>query len=181
MKNLLLNILTLSLILYSSITVATCPDILKANQRLLDSNKVIDLCQQYKGKNILVVNTASQCGFTSQFVQLEQLYQNHKDKDFVVLGFPSNDFRQDRGDEKNTAQVCYTEYGVTFPMMAKSKVKGIGANPVFHEIYQQTGNQPKWNFYKFFIDKEGNVIATFPSKTSPDSIEITTLIKDFAH
>ncbi|CAE6950466.1 Belongs to the glutathione peroxidase family [Vibrio sp. B1FLJ16] len=154
-----------------------CPDILQGKQRLLNSSEEIDLCESFKGKTLLVVNTASQCGFTPQFEQLEALYQTYKDKNFTVVGFPSNDFKQDKGTEENSAKICYLDYGVTFPMMARSSVTGASANPVFSEISQQAGVSPRWNFYKFLIDKEGNVIATFPSSTSPTSTTLTDMIE----
>lgn len=154
-----------------------CPDILQGKQRLLNSSEEIDLCESFKGKTLLVVNTASQCGFTPQFEQLEALYQTYKDKNFTVVGFPSNDFKQDKGTEENSAKICYLDYGVTFPMMARSSVTGASANPVFSEISQQAGVSPRWNFYKFLIDKEGNVIATFPSSTSPTSNTLTDMIE----
>ncbi|WP_405055060.1 glutathione peroxidase [Vibrio sp. B1FLJ16] len=153
------------------------PDILQGKQRLLNSTEEIDLCESFKGKTLLVVNTASQCGFTPQFEQLEALYQTYKDKNFTVVGFQSNDFKQDKGSEENSAKICYLDYGVTFPMMARSSVTGASANPVFSEISQQAGVSPRWNFYKFLIDKEGNVIATFPSSTSPTSTTLTDMIE----
>lgn len=155
---------------------SSCPDILQGKQRLLNSTEEIDLCERFKGKVLLVVNTASQCGFTPQFEQLETLYQTYKDKNFAVIGFPSNDFKQDNGSEENSAKICYLDYGVTFPMMARSSVMGADANPVFSEISQQAGVSPRWNFYKFLISKEGKVIATFPSSTSPTSTTLTDII-----
>lgn len=165
------------LVLSTAAYASTCPDILQGKQRLLNSTEEVDLCQRFKGKTLLVVNTASQCGFTPQFEQLETLYQTYKDRDFSVIGFPSNDFNQDRGSEKNSATVCYLDYGVTFPMMARSSVMGENANPVFQEISLQAGISPRWNFYKYLINKEGKVIATFPSSTSPTSTTLTDIIE----
>ncbi|GAM70626.1 glutathione peroxidase family protein [Vibrio sp. JCM 19236] len=91
-----------------------CADILKVSQQKLNSTESIDFCQAFEGKTLLVVNTASQCGFTPQYKQLEALYQKYKQQGLVVVGFPSNDFNQDRGGEDNTAKVCYLDYGVTF-------------------------------------------------------------------
>tara|TARA_Y100001960_G_scaffold327017_1_gene412453 strand:- start:1397 stop:1942 length:546 start_codon:yes stop_codon:yes gene_type:complete len=163
-----LFILPAILLSYSAaISAADCPTLLGAKQRLLNSDQTINLCEQFKGKTLLVVNTASQCGFTSQYSQLEQLHQKYKANNFAVVGFPSNDFKQDRGSEENTAKVCYLDYGVTFPMMARSSVKGHSANHVFTQITQQAGVEPRWNFYKYLIDANGQVVATFPSSTSP--------------
>ncbi|CAH1546404.1 Glutathione peroxidase [Vibrio rotiferianus] len=156
---------------------SSCPNILQGKQRLLNSTEEIELCDTFKGKTLLVVNTASQCGFTPQFEQLEQLHQTYKDQNFAVVGFPSNDFRQDRGSEEKTAKICYLDYGVTFPMMARTSVLGEDANPVFAEISTQAGITPKWNFYKFLINKEGKVVATFPSSTSPTSTTLTNMIE----
>ncbi|KAB2823233.1 glutathione peroxidase [Aliivibrio finisterrensis] len=156
---------------------ASCPEILNGKQRLLNSNEEIELCEEFQGKILLIVNTASQCGFTPQFEQLEQLHQTYKNKGFTVVGFPSNDFRQDRGSEKQSAKICYLDYGVTFPMMARTSISGPNANPVFLEIQQQAGVKPKWNFYKFLVNKEGKVVATFPSSTAPNSSTLKNAIE----
>ncbi|MEO0889406.1 MAG: glutathione peroxidase, partial [Pseudomonadota bacterium] len=135
MKGITLNALIATQLFTSPMAFASsCPDILQGKQRLLNSTEEIALCDAFKGKTLLVVNTASQCGFTPQFEQLEQLHQAYKDQNFAVVGFPSNDFRQDRGSEEKTAKICYLDYGVTFPMMARTSVLGENANPVFAEI-----------------------------------------------
>ncbi|MGR2669069.1 glutathione peroxidase [Vibrio campbellii] len=178
MKGITLNALIATLLFISSMAFASsCPDILQGKQRLLNSTEEIALCDAFRGKTLLVVNTASQCGFTPQFEQLEQLHQTYKDQNFAVVGFPSNDFRQDRGSEEKTAKICYLDYGVTFPMMARTSVLGENANPVFAEITNQAGVTPKWNFYKFLINKDGKVVATFPSSTSPTSTTLTNMIE----
>ncbi|GLR05688.1 glutathione peroxidase [Vibrio hyugaensis] len=178
MKGITRSALAATLLSASSLAFASsCPDILQGKQRLLNSTEEIELCDAFKGKTLLVVNTASQCGFTPQFEQLEQLHQTYKDQNFAVVGFPSNDFRQDRGSEEKTAKICYLDYGVTFPMMARTSVLGEGANPVFVEISTQAGITPKWNFYKFLINKEGKVVATFPSSTFPTSTTLTNMIE----
>ena len=146
MKRSLLYSTALIASLTSSVAfAASCPKILDGKQRLLNSNEEIELCEEFQGKTLLVVNTASQCGFTPQFKQLEQLHQTYKDQGFTVVGFPSNDFRQDRGSEEKSAKICYLDYGVTFPMMARASLSGSSANPVFAEIQQQAGVTPKWN------------------------------------
>ncbi|CZF80835.1 glutathione peroxidase [Grimontia marina] len=156
---------------------AICPDILNGFQRKLNSTETVNLCEAFKGKTLLVVNTASQCGYTPQFEQLEALHQKYKDDGFSVIGFPSNDFNQDRGNEERSAKVCYLDYGVTFPMMARSAVKGSGANPVFAEISKQAGVEPRWNFYKYLINAKGEVVATFPSSVAPVSSKLTALVE----
>lgn len=173
MKSLLL---TTALLGFSGGAFA-CADILKVSQQKLNSTESIDFCQAFEGKTLLVVNTASQCGFTPQYEQLEALYQKYKQQGLVVVGFPSNDFKQDRGSEENTAKVCYLDYGVTFPMVARSSIKGSDANPVFSEIAKQSGVSPRWNFYKFLIDQDGEVVATFPSSVSPNSETLTKVIE----
>ncbi|CAE6919754.1 Belongs to the glutathione peroxidase family [Vibrio sp. B1REV9] len=178
MKSILGHALCVTLLLFSSWALsASCPEILQGKQRLLNSTNEINLCEEFKGKTLLVVNTASQCGFTPQLEQLETLHQTYKDNNFSVIGFPSNDFRQDRGSEENTAKICYLDYGVTFPMMARTSVLGENANPLFSAISEQAGIAPKWNFYKFLIDKNGKVVATFPSSTSPMSTTLTSIIE----
>lgn len=165
------------LLMTGVVQAESCPAVLQGNQQLLNSTQSINLCDSFRGKTLLVVNTASQCGFTPQFEELEALYQTYKQRDFVVVGFPSNDFYQDRGSEENSAKVCYLDYGVTFPMMARSSVKDSQANPVFAEIARQAGVTPRWNFYKYLIDNQGNVVATFPSSVSPTSPQLISLLE----
>jgi glutathione peroxidase len=136
-----------------------------------------NLCQ-YQGRVILVVNTASFCGFTSQYEGLEKIYAKYKDKGFVVLGFPSNDFgQQEPGSNKEIADFCKNTYDVKFPMFAKSTVSGSNPNPLFKMLIAKTGTTPKWNFYKYLIDRNGNVIDSFGSMTKPTSSSITEQIE----
>ena len=132
-----------------------------------------NLCQ-YQGKVILVVNTASYCGFTSQYDGLEKLYSKYKDRGLVVLGFPSNDFgQQEPGSNKEIADFCKNTYDVKFPMFAKSSVSGANPNPLFKMLSAKTGTTPKWNFYKYLIDRNGQVVDSFGSLTKPNSTSIT--------
>jgi glutathione peroxidase len=132
-----------------------------------------NLCQ-YQGKVILVVNTASFCGFTSQYEGLEKLYAKYKDRGLVVLGFPSNDFgQQEPGSNKEIADFCKNTYDVKFPMFAKSSVSGSNPNPLFKMLIAKTGTTPKWNFYKYLIDRNGNAIDAFGSMTKPSSSSLT--------
>lgn len=158
---------------------SNCPVLLDSTQRKLNSTDMVSLCDEYRGKVLLVVNTASQCGYTGQFEPLETLHNQFKDQGFSVVGFPSNDFNQDRGSEEKTAKVCYLDYGVTFPMMARSSVKGAGVNPVFSEIAKQSGVAPKWNFYKYLVGRDGNVVGVFSSGTSPTDDKIISLIQQY--
>lgn len=136
-----------------------------------------NLCQ-YQGKVIMVVNTASFCGFTSQYEGLEKIYARYKDKGFVILGFPSNDFgQQEPGSNKEIAEFCKNTYDVKFPMFAKSSVIGKDANPLFKMLISKTGTTPKWNFYKYLIDRNGNIIESYNSLTKPDSKSMTSEIE----
>ena len=144
-----------------------CPTLLNHKFNRLQDDSPQNLCQ-YSGKVTLVVNTASYCGFTSQYEGLEKLYANYKDKGFVILGFPSNDFSQEPGNNKEIADFCYNTYGVKFPMFAKSSVKGKEANPMFAALVKAGAKYPAWNFNKYLIDREGKLVASFGSSTRPD-------------
>ncbi len=146
-----------------------CPAILHYNFNRLQDDAKQDLCQ-YAGKVVLVVNTASFCGFTKQYEGLEALYAKYKDKGLVVLGFPSNDFgQQEPGSSKEIADFCFNTYGVKFPMFAKSSVQGDKANPLYVALIKATGTTPKWNFYKYLIDRKGNIVDSYSSITTPES------------
>ena len=126
----------------------------------------------YKGKVVLVVNTASECGFTPQYGGLEKLWKDYKAKNFVVLGFPSNDFGgQEPGTEAEIKKFCSAKFGVTFPMFAKVKTKGEGQSDVYKFVATKHG-EPKWNFHKYLIGKDGKVLEAFPSRVTPESIEL---------
>ncbi|MEY3790280.1 MAG: hypothetical protein RLZ09_1116 [Pseudomonadota bacterium] len=144
-----------------------CPALLNHKFNRLQDDSPQNLCQ-YAGKVTLVVNTASYCGFTSQYEGLEKLYANYKDKGLVVLGFPSNDFSQEPGNNKEIADFCYNTYGVKFPMFAKSSVKGKEANAMFTALFKAGAKSPAWNFNKYLIDREGKLVGSFGSTTRPD-------------
>lgn len=158
--------------------MAECGDWMSHQFNKLNSTESVQLCEQFAGQVLVVVNTASQCGFTPQFEQLEAIYQTYKEQGFSVIGFPSNDFNQDRGSEEKTAKVCYLDYGVTFPMIERTHVKGEKANPVFQSLSNQSGISPSWNFYKYIIDRQGEVVAVFSSQTKPtDSAMVDAIEK----
>lgn len=137
---------------------ANCSPVLAHNFLRLQDEAPQNLCQ-YQGKVILVVNTASYCGFTSQYDGLEKLYAKYKDRGLVVLGFPSNDFgQQEPGSNKEIAEFCKNTYDVKFPMFAKTSVSGANPNPLFKMLIAKTGTTPKWNFYKYLIDRNGKVV-----------------------
>jgi glutathione peroxidase len=146
-----------------------CPASLNFKMQRLQDEAVQDLCQ-YKGQVVLVVNTASFCGFTKQYEGLEQLYSSYNKKGFVILGFPSNDFgQQEPGSNKEIAEFCKNTYDVKFPMFVKSHVSGKNPNPLFKYLIEKTNTTPKWNFYKYLIDRNGNVVDSFNSMSSPQS------------
>lgn len=132
---------------------------------------------EYKGKVLLVVNTASKCGFTPQYQGLESLYQKYRERGFAVLGFPCNQFgQQEPGSDREIQQFCELNYGVSFPVYAKLEVNGAGAHPLFVQLKKQApgilGTEGiKWNFTKFLVDREGRVVARFAPKDKPESLE----------
>jgi glutathione peroxidase len=130
--------------------------------------KAFNLCD-YQDRPIIVVNTASKCGFTPQFEALEVLYKQYKSKGLLVIGFPSNDFRQDPDNNKQIGDFCKLTYGVEFPMMAKSAVRGHDVNPFYKQLIAKTGTSPKWNFYKYVISPGGEKVTVYSSFTKPDS------------
>lgn len=131
--------------------------------------------EQYKGKVMLIVNTATKCGFTPQFAELESLYKKYKDQGFVILGFPSNQFKQELATGNEAEVACRTTYGVTFPMHEMVKVNGNDAHPLFKFLVDEQkgimGSKIKWNFTKFLVDREGNVIKRFAPATKPSNFE----------
>lgn len=151
---------------------SACPTILQKSFRRLQDDAPQDLCQ-YAGKVILVVNTASYCGFAYQYEGLEKLYAALSAQGLVVLGFPSNDFgAQEPGDSKQIADFCFNTYGVKFPMFEKSSVKGPDANSLFKDLIKAADREPKWNFYKYLIDRKGRVIESYSSLTNPDNKQL---------
>ena len=130
---------------------------------------------RYKGKVMLIVNTASRCGFATQFDELQTLYETYKDQDFVVLGFPSNQFKQEDKSADEAAEACRLTYGVSFPMHELVTLNGSDAHPLFQHLTEATkgilGKAIKWNFTKFLVDKKGNVVNRYAPKTTPKSFE----------
>ena len=147
---------------------AQCLDFLKHTEQKLHSSQQVDLCELTAGKTVLIVNTASNCGYTPQFKALEALHKQYKDQGLVVIGFPSDDFFQEEDDEKDTAKVCFVNYGVTFTMLSPVHVWGGNAHAIFKTLAEKT-TAPKWNFYKYLISADGKTIKHFNSKVTPDS------------
>ena len=155
---------------------ASCPALINYTLPKLHSSEQINLCQRLAGKTLLIVNTASHCGFTPQFKGLEQLYQRYKDRGLEVVGFPSDDFFQESNDQAETAGVCYKNYGVTFTMTAPIAVRGADVHPLFKALAEQSA-APKWNFFKYVVDINGKVVAQFGSRTKPDAPELIAAIE----
>ena len=147
---------------------AACSGLLQQNFLRLQDEKPQSLCQ-YSGKVVVVVNTASFCGFTPQYKGLEELYSKYKDRGLVVLGFPSNDFSQETGSNKDIADFCENTFGVKFPMFTKTTVTGKDASPLFRQLADKTGTAPRWNFYKYVIARDGLSAVSFNSMADPAS------------
>ena len=146
--------------------------------RRLASTEEVNLCEAYSGKVLLVVNTASKCGNTPQYDGLEDLYDQYGDEGLVVLGFPSNDFMgQEPGSEEQIEEFCRLTYGVEFPMFEKTTVKGPGAHPFYASLADSTGTYPTWNFHKYLIGRDGEVIAEFSPRTKPENEELVSAIQ----
>ena len=160
-----------------SSAVTACPDFLNTEMRKLSSKESINFCESYAGKPMLIVNTASNCGYTPQFTGLEALHQEYKDRGLVVVGFSSDDFFQEENDEADAATVCFEKYDVSFPIMATSSVRGGDANVVYKGLGDAKG-YPRWNFNKYVVSGEGEVIAKFGSSVGPESNELRSLIDE---
>jgi glutathione peroxidase len=146
---------------------AACPPLLDRKAPRLQDDAPQDLCQ-FSGKVLLIVNTASHCGYTGQYEGLEALHKRYSGRGLVVLGFPSNDFgQQEPGSAKQIADLCFNTYGVAFPMFAKTVVAGPGADPLFAELARASGSPPKWNFHKWLVGRDGKVVAAYPSGVEP--------------
>lgn len=151
---------------------------LDLDYRPLAGKAPINLNRSYGGKVVMVVNTASKCGFTPQYEGLEALNQRFGSRGFTVLGFPSNDFQgQEPGSEKQIQEFCTLTYGVKFPMFEKVHVLGAQATPLYQRLTRETGVAPGWNFHKYLIGRNGQVVAQFPSKVKPDDPQVLAAIE----
>jgi glutathione peroxidase len=153
-----------------------CPAFLDHDFQKLHTSEHVNLCTAFAGKPLLVVNTASHCGYTPQFSGLEAINQKYKSRGLVVIGFPSDDFNQESNDPAETAQVCYENFGVTFTMLSTLPVKGTAANPVFRELARQK-QEPSWNFNKYLVRPDGTVVAHFDSDVTPESPEFNAALE----
>jgi glutathione peroxidase len=159
---------------------ADCPAFLNHDFQRLHSSQSINLCTAFAGRPLLIVNTASHCGFTPQFKGLEALHRKYSDRGLVLVGFPSDDFNQEAKNEAETADICYINYGVTFTMVAPSSVTGKDANAVFQELGRRSG-QPTWNFNKYLVSGDGTVVKHFDSSVTPDAPELTRAVEQLLH
>ena len=181
-RSLLLSAVVLSAGLFAAspvLAAASCPPLLNHSFPALQDQKPQSLCQ-WQGKVLLIVNTASYCGFTSQYDGLEKLYARLKERGLVVVGFPSNDFgEQEPGSNKEIAEFCRLTYGVQFPMFAKATVVGKNASPLYAQLARATGDAPQWNFHKYLIDRSGTRVLSFGSRVKPDDRELLARIDEF--
>jgi glutathione peroxidase len=150
--------------------LAACPPLLDHQMRKLASNEAVHLCEALAGKVVLVVNTASRCGYTPQYEGLESLYDHYRERGLVVVGFPSNDFGgQEPGSEQQVAEFCQLTYGVNFPMFEKTVVRpGSDTHPFYRALAAASGESPQWNFHKYLLDRDGELVASFPSEVRPE-------------
>ena len=161
------------LFLAGNSAMAACPSLLDRNMQTLDERNQ-SLCE-YTGKVLLVVNTASQCGYTPQYDGLEALYRKYKGKGLVVMGFPMNDFGgQEPGSNKEISTFCVNEYAIDFPMFAKTALK---TNPLYNDLAKATGESPKWNFHKYLVDRSGNKVQSFGTKIEPNDAKLVGAIE----
>jgi glutathione peroxidase len=172
------KLLAIALLMSSTLaSAATCSALLDHKVTSLLGDKE-DLCQ-YAGKVVLVVNTASYCGYTPQYKGLQALNEKYKSRGLVILGFPSNDFgQQEPGSGKEIADFCDRTYAVRFPMFEKTSVKEPGGSQVFDGLAKATGQRPKWNFHKYLIARDGATVASFPSKVDPESPEFLAKVEE---
>ncbi len=159
-------------------TAGGCPAALNFTLRELGGRNPINLCETYLGKVVVIVNTASKCGFTGQFAGLEKLYGDYKDRGLVVLGFPSNDFAgQDPGSEQEIKEFCRLTYGVKFPMFEKTHAARANADPLYQTLGEMAGEYPAWNFHKYVLNPKGELIGSFSSFVAPQSEKLIKLIE----
>jgi glutathione peroxidase len=168
-----MRLFLISVLLTMSGSVAACPKLL---DRSMDTilEKPQSLCE-YAGKVVLVVNTASQCGYTPQYEGLEALYRKFRERGLVVLGFPSNDFGgQEPGSNKDIAAFCVNQYAIDFPVFAKSELK---KNPLYVDLARASGSAPRWNFHKYLIDRSGQQVLAFDTRVSPEDPRLVGAIE----
>jgi glutathione peroxidase len=179
MKSWLAGMTALAL-LGSATTVGAgdCPAALDFRVRPLLEDTPVHLCEEFRGQVVLIVNTASKCAYTPQYEGLEEIYARYRERGLVVAGFPSNDFgAQEPGTEKQVHDFCRLTYGVKFPLFAKIRVRGAGAEPLYRHLVDVSGDPPRWNFHKYLLDRQGRVVASFPSQVRPQDKRLVDAIE----
>ena len=178
MTNLLRSLVVATLLAAGDASAqASCPALLDHTFQKLQGGQSQSLCD-YRGKVLLVVNTASYCGYTKQYEGLEALYRKYKDRGLVVIGFPSNDYGgQEPGTNQEIAEFCRTTYGVQFPMYEKSSVSGVAQNPVIAALAAKSGERPRWNFHKYLVDRRGATVISYKSDVAPDDRELVRTLE----
>jgi glutathione peroxidase len=168
-----MRLFLISILMTAANTAIACPALLdRKMDTLLDQPQ--SLCE-YAGKVLLVVNTASQCGYTPQYEGLEALYRKYKARGLVVLGFPSNDFGgQEPGSNQDIAEFCVNQYAIDFPMFAKTRLK---SNALYAELVKATGTAPRWNFHKYLVDRSGSPVHSFDTRVEPDDPKLIAAIE----
>ena len=167
-----------SFIFFTGKVMANCTELLDKNVNDINGNPT-NLCE-YKDKVILAVNTASRCGYTPQYKELQKLYESFKDKGFIIVAFPSNDFGgQEPGSNSEIKTLCEKNYGVKFPIMEKSSVTSNSANPFFKELTKITGEAPRWNFHKYLISKNAQEVVSYRSGVSPKNDNFLSKLEEF--
>lgn len=172
----------LSILLFSGLIASVpghadeCPAWLDQDMRRLGSSEVVNLCDAYFGKPLLIINTASFCGYTGQFAELEQINEAYAQRGLQIIGFPSDSFNQEADDEEKTAEVCYLNYGVTFDMFSAIQVRGGDAHPLFVGLAEES-RAPGWNFFKYLVDPSGASVEAFASGVKPTDRQLVEAIE----
>lgn len=167
------------LLMVANYAYPACPESLDFHKRPLNGTQPQHLCEMMSGKVVLVVNTASKCAYTPQYDGLEKLHERYQKQGLIVAGFPSNDFAgQEPGTEKQIQDFCRLTYSVGFPMFEKVRVKGAMADPFYKYLAAASGEQPGWNFHKYLIDRDGRVVASFPSQVTPNDKRLVRKIEE---
>ncbi len=168
----------LALVAAASVAAPACPELLDHRVETLEAGETVRLCERFGGQVVLVVNTASKCGYTPQFDGLEALFERYRDRGFAVLGFPSHDFAQEYRDREKIAEFCRLTYGVRFPMFAETRVKEGRADPLYRGLGEAAGAYPAWNFHKYLLDRDGRLVASYPSHVAPDDPRLIRAIEE---
>lgn len=172
------RLLSAAILMCSAPLALACSPLLDVSMRPLAGKEPVHLCEKFDGKVLLIVNTASKCGFTPQYEGLEAMHAKYEAQGFAVLGFPSNEFMgQEPGTEEEIKEFCTLTYGVRFPMFEKTKVKGDDASVLYKRLKEATGDAPGWNFHKYLVDRHGKVVKSFGSRTKPDDKELVGLVE----